>query len=458
MNVLAEFRRNAWMELSLHRLILMPVIIAAVLFVTSRIDFDLVQEAIAFAALIVYALLTLVWGTRLVLDSIVGEMKSKTWDFQRMSSLSPMAMLVGKLLGSTVYVWYGSVLALGAFAYFSLSFTPGDKLPVLLLQLIVGIVLLHAVALLVSVHASRKDRSGIFLRGSSILWLLGVMWLVPYILLLGTYIFDVAQWGNEGEWMTNTLDWYGRQYLQSHFILGSLCVYLLWALIGVYRVFAEELSHRTYPWAWVGFLVFITIYVNGFSDELASEAGGYVQAYLITGIVFGLASFYLFVISEIKQPVVFRRLLRSARERDWGMFFGKLPLWMVTLVLVFFVTCALLILSPTIDDYEFVPGIVTAAFLFAMRDLGVFLFFNFAKNHKRADLVAVVYLIILYALIPAIVAVLGIGWIGEGVWHLFYPTLNAVPKAIVSPLIQTAVVAALAWMRWKKLYSLGEQA
>ena len=102
-----ELRRNLWLEVSMHRLIAMPAVLGMGFLVVASINDLPWQQRVSWAALTVYFVLTLYWGTRLAADAISDEVRGKTWDLQRMSALGPWYMTWGKLFGATVFAWYG---------------------------------------------------------------------------------------------------------------------------------------------------------------------------------------------------------------------------------------------------------------------------------------------------------------------------------------------------------------
>ena len=52
------------------------------------------------------------WGTRSAALSVVGEIRERTWDSQKLSSIGPSQMVWGKLFGATFANWFGGALCL----------------------------------------------------------------------------------------------------------------------------------------------------------------------------------------------------------------------------------------------------------------------------------------------------------------------------------------------------------
>jgi len=111
-----ELQRNIWLNLTTWRLIGMPVVLGMVFFSVAW-SVGLLSpgswlEAVAPVARWFYVALVIVWGTWLAARAVVGEIRDRTWDGQRLSTLHPWTMLWGKLFGATIFVWYGGAMCL----------------------------------------------------------------------------------------------------------------------------------------------------------------------------------------------------------------------------------------------------------------------------------------------------------------------------------------------------------
>ena len=102
-----ELRRNLWLELSMHRLVAMPVVLVLVLALISARSSD-PWPAVFDAALWILVLVLHLWGGRNAAEAVTEEVRDRTWDWQRLSSLVPWQMTWGKLFGATAYSWYGA--------------------------------------------------------------------------------------------------------------------------------------------------------------------------------------------------------------------------------------------------------------------------------------------------------------------------------------------------------------
>jgi len=104
-----ELRRNLWLELTPHRLIAAPVVLLLVLLLVSSRD-ERPWPAVYSTASVILVLLVHFWGTRKAAEGVTEEVRERTWDWQRLSSLGPWSMTWGKLAGTAAFPWYGALL------------------------------------------------------------------------------------------------------------------------------------------------------------------------------------------------------------------------------------------------------------------------------------------------------------------------------------------------------------
>jgi len=111
-----ELQRNLWLEFSLHRLVVMPCVLA-LLFLCAALGTQPNSDVgVTTTGLLLFIGLAGFWGARRAADAVTEEFRGKTWDGQRMSALGPWAMTWGKLVGSTSYAWYGALMCLATVA------------------------------------------------------------------------------------------------------------------------------------------------------------------------------------------------------------------------------------------------------------------------------------------------------------------------------------------------------
>ena len=75
-----EFRRNVWLELSPRRLMTMTVVLVLAFFAAALSGNEWLPPA---TAVTLYYFIVVFWGSRNAALSVVGEIRDRTWDFQR---------------------------------------------------------------------------------------------------------------------------------------------------------------------------------------------------------------------------------------------------------------------------------------------------------------------------------------------------------------------------------------
>jgi hypothetical protein len=452
MSLNPEFQRNLWLQLSPQRLIAAPVVIGLALALALLGDVPRVD--IAEAAGWFFYLLVAFWGTRRAADSVAEEVVGGTWDAQRMSALGAWAMSWGKLLGSTIYVWYCAAICLVVYLYGLAPGRPTAGLAADLsaasilvdLAVMVGTGLLgQAVAMAACLAILGRSAQGrrLPVTASQLIGLTVVV-LVPF----GEYVDPVVA-------AQMDVTWYGMPAQTPVFALASLAAFLAWALIGVYRLMRIELQFRSYPFVWLLLVLFLMLYAEGFLYDTLRDPDVPVFAWLLVPAMIAAALTYLVLFLQPKDIVRYRWLAASAASGDLRRALALMPLWLPT----FAITVALVVALIAVDigsTYR-LPGrienlpefadlreggwaMALAGLLFMARDIALVLYLNFNKRRRRADVAAFIYLVVLYLPLPALAGVLE----GDLLLPLFLPTPGASPlMAILPPLIQAAAMLAL---------------
>ncbi len=435
-----ELRRSLWLQLSPQRLIAAPVILGSIYLLIVLVEIvppSGAAEIYRWGLILTLAL----WGARRAADAVAEEVAGGTWDAQRMSAIGAWAMSWGKLLGSTSFVWYCGlvwlVLYLASIPGFLAEGAIVRDLAVLLGTAVLG----QAVALGASLVFLRKApgtrRLPVTL--SQTLGLL-VIFAVPF----ASFFSDAWRSIAEGRWFGVPVD-------SASFGLASLAVFILWALLGIYRLMRLELQFRSYPWAWIAFTLFLMAYATGFQYEGLVRLEAATPAWLFAPLSVGILLVYAVLFAEPKDVVRYRWFFAALRRGAGARALVLMPLWLPTYLIVVVLAMALVLLVGDISigvpmaflQFDIAPApLVVAVLLFIARDIGFVLFLNFGDRRRRADLAAFLYLLVLYGPVAAIVQLLGLTWL--------QPFLTPVPMAhpaatIVPPLIEAVAVAGLLW-------------
>jgi hypothetical protein len=404
-----EFQRNLWLEFSARRAIFMAITLGLI-FLAGNSTFGLVGPRIS-AEYIFYAI-TVVWGARNAARAVVGEIRERTWDAQRLSALTPFEMTWGKLLGATCYAWFGGVLCLLVLAG-TAYYAGGIAAALAELSYFVMIGLMaQSVALFTSLLAIRRrqthSRLDVFIyQAVGLIAAWGVWWAWQFV--------------SEGGFFSQAIDieevgWWGLSVNASLFYLLSLLAFLAWALVGCYRLMRLEFSMQNTPAVWTAFAVFMTIYFAGQegSPDLAVPGLGVSPA--VVPLLFGgltlMVMTYVAAFAEPKDRVLYRWLVDALTTRRYLSLVMRLQAWMIvyagTMVIGLVLAIVLIVDPPGLAGYDFLHGsaILTALGLFT-RDIALFLVFPLLPGARRGDFPAVVTVGMLYGIAPQLARAFG---------------------------------------------------
>jgi hypothetical protein len=427
-----EFRRNLWLELTPQRLVVMPLVLAAIFAVVylgeenvSRWTHDSSYGGLATAAKYVYLALVLLWGGRQAGSAITDEIRDRTWDGQRLSALGSWSVSWGKLFGSTVFTWYGGALALAVFAVAGLRARPAPGVVTEIVTFVAYGVLCQATALLASLlylrHRAPTRRATGALFHFIGLAAVAALWWTGRGINAGVRLwpFDIAV-AREG------------------FAVVSAVIFAVWAVIGVWRLMRAELQFRNLPWLWALFALFLVFYVTWYVVGPVPMVRFIAPSVVLFVCTYGLA------LVEPKDVVALRRLAGRARAGALRGFFEAVPLWLLTYVfagLAVALTAALDRTGAGTPEREAAIFSLVSAFLFMTRDLGILLALNLGRSPRRADLAAILYWAVLYGLVPLLLRTLHqaelAGW--------FRPAGTEI--VVAAALVQA--VLALFWVAWR---------
>jgi len=440
-----ELLRYSWLEFSTHRLIAMPVVIGMILYLCSQSTPP--EEIIASAAQSIFVLLIGLWGGHKAAEAVIDEVNESTWDFQRLSSLSPASLTIGKLLGSPSYCWYGGCMALIAYIWVIFQSVSAYYLLCNVLLLVVSGLICHASALLSSLQAVQvrtQARGKMRVVGHQILGILVgssfLMGLIPQrevwrIMASNNTVYPQVQW-------------YGATYELTGFIACLAVIVLFWLLAGVYWQMRAQLKMRTGPWLWAAFVLFVMAYMAGFSnfDEFAPNMPATMP---LIGFSVAMVSLYLMVFLEPWSGVYYRKLLDSWKNRNKAALMNLFPRWVVSLL--FAVIAAILVV--VMADKPVISMAVLACLAFAVRDIALLHYFTLQPGTRRATAAALFYLAVLYFLIPSLLGVLHL----VDLLPLFMPVphtlqVGTAVLSLLSASTQAAFLLLLTFRRWKQYW------
>lgn len=447
-----EMQRYIWQDFNLQKMIVMPAVIMAIFFLV-RLSTETSLEffmGLKTVSLTIFICLVMIWGAKCVSESVSLEVRDRTWETQRLTSLGPWEMTFGKLLGSSLYAWYGGVFCIIGYYVASYDIT-------FIISLIMVTVMSHAYILMGSVieirdKPNKKERKLNF----------SVIVIIAFIVVFFLSITNVS------EHSSVYIRWFSFHVLLEKVTLFSLFFFAFWAMIGAYRSMRVELQFRNAPWMWIFFLFSLMIYCSGFVsniEKLKGSAFVYVCLFISFGIA--VAVTYLATFEEAKNIVDFRLLIDHIKQGRFSDAQYNVPVWLSSLLFCVFLGASIVfvrIVSSELDNLLDItiegariflhPLSAVCVLLFLLRDIYFILFVNLNDKYKNPDAAALVYLLILYALIPSLL------WAADfdRAVGLFLPVYLVSPEDVghvtgdlVGVFIECVFIFVLLYHRWRSI-------
>jgi len=277
------------------------------------------------------------------------------------------------------------------------------------------------------------------------------------IVLIGiiSQFFSLSYWDNG---LDSGLSWYNIVNGSTNLAILNTLFYGAWILAALYRNMRAELQFSDKPIWWFAFILANLFFQFGYLYGV-EKFSPLISFNLTLGMLFfqTLSLVYFLALTEPKDIVNFRYLIHSLSIRNYDSFLRQVPLWLITLPISFMIGIIVVTL------FSIIPGtaatkqifadfsiqnslslvlILIAVFSFVVRDLGVLLLLNFSSRPKRADAVMIIYLLLVYVLLPMLAKNLPI-------LGIFYPDIKANPVVMIAfPFIEMSIVFYFLRQRW----------
>lgn len=452
MNLNPEFIRNVWLELTRRRLILMSSFVGASLAATTLIYGDFWSEEVVLVATNMFWIIIILMGSRDAARAVVGEIRERTWDQQRLSAIGPASMTWGKLFGATVFAWYGGAICLVVIVLHALRNPEEGTFYLLAASIIVGLSA-QALALLSSLVAAQRRSSHTRLS----VFLYQVLGVVGALTLT-----DLSMLSKASFHASRSMLWWGISVEAVNFGLVSSAAFLIWALVGCYRHMRLELQEQNRPYVWLGFLAFVVVYYAGLVGN--GEPSGAVllsdfQQRIFAGLLAVVTVAYAMALFDAKDPVLYRKILTSDKKQA---ALSRLPAWgyayLVSITLGFVLAVTLMGSEPMslptsgmtssplplFDSSTRALGgelswaAVLAALGFLTRDCFLFVIYGL-RRARGAAFAALITLALVYVVVPIIVRKLDVMTLA-----VFWPVPTQ--TVILGPIIAWAQAALMVWL------------
>lgn len=366
------------------------------------VDFFGPRNVVANVALAMFGLSAVVWGSHRAGDSMLDELRGRTWDLQRLSALDPWSMTWGKLFGATIMPWIAGLISLAVYFITRQGPTTLERLQVVA-TCVAGAILIQALSLIGGLVGARYDKHA----KSSL-----TSWAALGALVLLSIYFSIYYRSS------GVIDWYGYAYDRFNFLSASVTALSAWIAFGAYRLMCVELAVATRPWAWIAFVSYLTIYFSGGFVSSPWPLSQSLSIVAAMGLVVGIGGTYVSAFALYRDPLTFRRLKTYAKARRWRRFLEETPIWIVSMGIaaVFTIGCAALHFAPhySSERIETVGFSAVVIWLYALRDVGLLFYFTYGALNKRVETSTVICLAVLYWLLPSIIESMGmlkVSWI-----------------------------------------------
>jgi len=379
-----ELQRNFWLEYSFHRLLTLPAILGMLFYVVYLASGEF-GAGLNIITKVCFVFFAIIWASRQLTDALLEEVRQHTWDWQRISAIPPWSLLWGKWLGSTLYSWYGAIICLVVMFFSSpLDF---ERQIYEILSLIFCALFAQGISLLICLQMFQRDRSMMRFHSH----------MAHFSGLFSGLFLVLFVWSSQTTWFDQ---WYNIPASDSAFVLVSLCVFCFWVVLGNYRLIATELQIRNGSLAWLGFIVFVLFYVGGYKQTPFSGL-----SFLVV-----MALSYLMLIMEGAKPSLLRQLNQAMQRHQWQNVFQHLPCWCVGLIPIVLYAVILMFTEPDITlsaEMVDIRFFYVALFIFFVRDVCVVGLMQARHQAKRKDSSIILYFLVMYALVPALLSALG---------------------------------------------------
>lgn len=421
-----EFKRNIWLELSVQRLIAVPVLLGLIFYVAMQNDSS---GAISYTiAKSIFVIVTILWGSQLAFSSVSDELQNRTWDNQRLSALSPFKLVWGKLFGATAFVWYIGLLCL-VMMLFTAQLNIQSNQYQIIIGLILGALITQAFAFASALIAAKNNVA--IPRGLNLLF---IVVLVP---IIGRMIYGSNQ---------PTQAWYGQDLSYWGFVNVSLLIYTAWAWLASYRIMQTALQIKTKPWAMLSFVLFSAFYVLGFYNALS------IGNFASLAFVFAILMTYLGALTEKRDLASLRRCMNPWLAKTPEKALKHTPYFLILAVFCLIAlpftsldsTFSSFYSAKSLREGQSFVVIGLMSLLLMMRDIGLLYYFSLSQKPQRAVMTTIFYLILLYVLLPLLLP--------RTLGFIFFPLVLApsVGENGVPILVGLAHCLAVAWLLYRQ--------
>jgi hypothetical protein len=443
-----ELKKNIWLEISTQRLIMMPLIILMVVLLASLSPVGDTYDKLTNISYFGMVVILLFWGSKVAYSNIIHEYNDRTWDWQRMSILTPKQLIVGKLIGAPIYNWYGAIICLLLVFIFGVMGEYSSLLDIIvnsISTLLLGISLL-SVSILFALLKIREGNGRDKLKTGQIF----------ILLILFCFFFNSSAFS----FMFNRLSVSAKNF-NTWKVFGENLFYAIWAIIGLHQVLRRELNYKNKSYLWVLFLITSSLVKTiVLMDSMSLIIDNYVFVYFVILSMQAISLFYLLLLIEQNEISSLKILLKKIKEKNYTYLNYNAPLWSLTFpfIVIGLITSWILFDKEIFNTNNFIIdtifnntktgspsysiyhtlSIVLGILFFILRDFLIMLFLQTTSKKKRIGAAFILYLFLLYLVFPGFTTLIGSKSIGLQLFiplpiigSFFYPLFECVVLFII---------------------------
>ncbi len=448
-----EFKKNIWLEISTQRLIMMPLIILMVVLLASLSTMGDTYNKLTNICYFGLVIILLLWGSKVAFSNIIQEYNDRTWDWQRMSILTPKQLMVGKLIGAPIYNWYGALISLFlVFIFGSMSEETSlfDLLINSISTLLLGVSIL-CVSILFALLKIRAGNGRDKLKSGQLFILL-----ILFALFFNSSAFS---------FMFNRISFNPIKF-DAWKILGENLFYAIWAIIGLHQVLRKELNYKNKSYLWILFLITSALVKTMVMvDSIGVFIDNYFFIYFVVLSIQAISLFYLLLLIEQNELSTLKILVRKIKEKNYTYINYNAPLWSLTFpfIIIGLIFSWILLdkqiinndsyilnhfvntikLENTLDSLQSL-SIILGILCFVLRDFLIMLFLQTTSKKKRIGAAFILYLFLLYVVFPGFTSTIGSS-IGL---QLFIPL--PIVGSFIYPIFECVVIFLIIRNKFKK--------
>ena len=399
-----EFQRFIWVKFSAARVATSLMLLGLVALIVGTLPKSDAENFVETFGILSYLFIH-IWGVYDVANVFGRDTENRTWDFQKMSPVTSMRLLLGKIFGASSFAWFLGLSCFFVSIFAALLHWPvehHDKVFHYAFLFVIAGVFGQITAFYTSIlgYNEKIRRSGV------VAFILGVL-ASSYILDFAKNIFDPFRSKVYSPEYQSAQLWYDMAF--DPVVLGymSVAFFTFWIFVGAHQVLRDKLQYNDPPLVWLGFVVSFSLYSAGFISA-DNTADPFFYVFFI-----GLLLTYITMVQDSARLNLYTAWLYCLCKKDYAKAFEKTPKWIVSLGFVVLAYMASIVFYDGKMSNIYLAFYALCFLLFFARDALVLHGLRLGRKSDGNRFGLWVYYLLVYLLLPWLVATfmrLEYGW------------------------------------------------